>query len=148
MRIKNGKVRLDSRDVRTGNFVYTEEEDYVKLQDISRLAVQRVAKSTAKGQMLSMMLSSPDDNAKFLEAYAVVSFNFLGTVCDPQMLEEVNAAAVACLNRHKNIYGIKDDVSPEEDAAILREERELREAVEEISAAVSGGESEGRKAAD
>ena len=40
-------------------------------------------------------------------------------------------AAVACVNRHKEFYGIKDDVTAEEDAAIVKEEKELEEAVEE-----------------
>lgn len=140
MRISKGRVRLDGRDVRVGNFVYTDEDGYVKLQDISRTVVQRISKDTAKGRLLSLMLSAPEESAKFLEAYAAVSYNFLGVVVDPRLLVEVNAATVACLNRHGDVYGMKDDVTAEEDAAVLREERELRDAMEDIAERAGGKE--------
>ena len=34
------------------------------------------------------------------------------------------------MKRHKEFYGIKDDIAPEEDAAIVKEEKELADAVD------------------
>lgn len=44
----------------------------------------------------------------------------------------MNKAVRECINRHKELYGIKEDLTDEEDAIILKEEQELHEAEEEV----------------
>lgn len=138
MKVSRGKVKLDKRDVRVGNFVYTREDDHIRVQDISRTVSHRIEKRIPKGQLLDIWLSSPDEHRNALTAYAVVTFNYLCAVPDPALWDEVNRAVVACVNRHKDIYGIKDDISQEEDAAVLKEERGLHDAVEEIREKTAG----------
>jgi hypothetical protein len=36
------------------------------------------------------------------------------------------------VNRHKDFYGIKQDITPEEDKEILQETKETYEAIEEL----------------
>lgn len=139
MKIVKGKVKLDKRDYRVGNFVYSDEGDYIKMQDINRTVVHRIEKRIAKGQLLDMMLSAPEEHKKGLECYAVMMYNVLCVVPDPVFYNDMSSAVLACVNRHKNIYGIKEDISDEEDKAILREEREFHEAMSDIVEKVGDG---------
>lgn len=132
MKIINGKLKLDKRDVRAGNFVFTLEPDYIKVQDISLTVTHRISRNIARGQLLGMLLAEPEKYARDLRNYAALMFNLLCTVPDAEFYDDIYRASVRCVNRHKDIYGIKDDITEDEDAQIVREERELHEAVEEI----------------
>ena len=132
MRILNGKVKLDNRDVRVGNFVYTNEPDHIKVQDINLTITHRINRGIAKGQLLAMMLDDPKKYERDLHNYAAIIYNLLCTVPDAQMYEDINKAVMECINRHKDVYGMKDDITPEDDAKIVQEEKELHEAMEEI----------------
>lgn len=132
MKILNGKVKLDKRDIRVGNFVYTKEPDHIKVQDISLTITHRINRHIAKGQLLEMMLEDSKKYENDLRNYAVLMYNLLCTVPDASFYEDINTAVLSCINRHKDVYGIKEDITPDEDAKILQEERELHEAVEDI----------------
>ena len=132
MKILNGKIKLDKRDVRVGNFVYTIEPDHIKVQDISLTVTHRIHRGIAKSQLLEMMLEDPARYKNDLHNYATLMYNLLCTVPDAKFYEDMNTAVLACINRHKDVYGIKEDITPAEDAKILQEEKELHEAVEEI----------------
>lgn len=139
MKIINGKLKLDKRDVRVGNFVFTLEPDYIKVQDISLTVTHRISRNIARGQLLGMLLAEPEKYERDLRNYAALMFNLLCTVPDAEFYDDIYRASVRCVNRHKDIYGIKDDISEEEDAQIVREEKELHEAVEEIKSVVGEG---------
>lgn len=133
MKILNGKVKLDKRDVRIGNFVYTIEPDHIKIQDISLTITHRINRHIAKGQLLEMMLEDAGKYKNDLHNYATLMYNFLCTVPDVTFYEDINKAVLDCINRHKDVYGIKEDITPAEDAKILQEEKELHEAVAEMA---------------
>ena len=133
MKILNGKIKLDKRDIRVGNFVYTLEPDHIKIQDISLTITHRILRHIAKGQLLEMMLKDPKKYENDLHNYATIMYNLLCAVPDVNFYEDLNKAVLSCVNRHKDIYGIKDDITPEADAKILQEEKEMHEAVEEIT---------------
>ena len=132
MKILNGKIKLDKRDTRVGNFVYTLEENHIKVQDISLTVTHRIHRGIAKAQLLEMMLEDPKKYETDLHNYATLIYNFLCTVPDATLYDDLNKAVLACINRHKDVYGIKEDITPAEDAKILQEEKELHEAVEDI----------------
>lgn len=140
MRIVKGKLKLDKRDTRVGNFVFTLEPEYVKVQDISQTVAHRIARHLPRGRMLEMMLEDSKEHEKALQNYAVVSFCALSVIPDAQFFEDIYRAAGDCVERHKEFYGVKDDITAEEDADILNEEREFHESVEEIGAVIGGGD--------
>ena len=126
------RVKLGPNDVRVGNFIYHDEKDHIKIVDINDTVSHRISKFIAKGQVIvAAMVSAEDAQKRFLENYAVVTFNLLSCVPDQQLFMEVNASSVNCINRHPEIYGIKEKIGEKEDAEILNEERELNEALEE-----------------
>lgn len=137
MKILNGKIKLDKRDTRVGNFVYTLEPDHIKVQDISLTITHRINRHIAKGQLLEMMLEDPKKYGNDLHNYATLMYNLLCTVPDATLYEDLNTAVLACINRHKDVYGIKENIGKAEDDKILQEERELHEAVEEIKEKVA-----------
>ena len=49
-----------------------------------------------------------------------------------QFFLDIDKACVACVNRHKEFYGIKEDITPEQDKEILEESKEVYEAIEEL----------------
>lgn len=131
MKVKKGKVKLQRGDVQVGNFVFHAEKEHYKVQDINGVFSLRLYGGMPAAMMMRTGLSDPQGNESFLHGYAAVMYNVLSCVPDEEYLRAVNEAAIACVNRHKEFYGIKDDVTAEEDAAIVKEERELDEAVEE-----------------
>ena len=132
MKIVKGKIKLDKRDTRVGNFVYTDEGEHIKIQDINLTITHRINKRIAKGQLLEMMLAEKDEHKNDLHNYATLIYNLLCTVPDVQFYEDINTAVLACVNRHKDIYGIKEDIGKEEDDAIVQEEKGIHEAVADV----------------
>lgn len=140
MKILKGKLKLEKSDVRVGNFVYTDEPDHIKVQDISLTVTHRISKHIAKGQLLSMWLEDPKKNEQSLRNYAALMYNLLCTVPDADFYNDIYSASVRCVNRHKDLYGLKDDITDEDDAKIVKEEKGLYDAVEEIKSVVEGDE--------
>lgn len=130
--LKSGQIKLDKRDTRVGNFVYTLEPEHIKVQDISLTITHRIHRGIAKAQLIEMMLEDPKKYQNELHNYATIMYNLLCTAPDATFYEDISKAVMDCVNRHKDVFGIKDDITPEENAQILQEERELHEAVEDI----------------
>lgn len=131
MKVKKNRIKLQRGDVQVGNFVFHAEKEHYKVQDINGVFSLRLYGSMPAAMMMRTALSDTQGNENFLHGYAAVMYNVLSCVPDEEYLKAINEAAVACVNRHKEFYGIKDDVTAEEDAAIVKEEKELDEAVEE-----------------
>lgn len=132
MKIKDGKIKLDKRDVRVGNFIFTREPEHIKVQDISGMVSCRYHMGGLKWKYLNLLLEESQKNFKFLQNEAVLMSNFLLVVPDMEFYEEVNKAIIDCINRHPNFYDIKEDISQKEDDKILTEEKTLYEAMEEV----------------
>ena len=136
--LKSGKIKLESGDFRLGNFVITEEEGHVKVQDISRTIVFRIGKGIAQGQLLSMMLNEAREGIdKGLKNYVAVMYSVLVCVPDNTFLQEVFTSVSHCLERNKALYSLKDDISDEEDKQIIEEEKERQWAEEEARRVVT-----------
>lgn len=129
------KFKISKDDLRIGNFVFHEEKGHIKVSDLNGNVTHRISTWIAKGQVLKAAMDGLKDGdsnmERYLENYAVVTFNFLSAVPDADLHKEVLESTIACINRHKDVYGIKDDITPEEDAKILDEEKNLEKALEE-----------------
>ena len=120
-------------DVQVGNYVYHIENGYVKVKDVAGNTSHRISTLTLKGRfVLDAIRRYRDDKstAKWLENYSAIMLNVLLCVPDNDFFADLNTACLACISRHKNLYSIKEDISKEEDDAILEEEKNRHEAME------------------
>lgn len=127
---KDGKLKLSKDERQVGNFIYKNEPEHIKICDINSQMTHRVAKHLNIGRMLEMALKEKQDN--YLANYAAMTWLYSNIVTDEQFFLDINKACVACVNRHKEFYGIKEDITPEQDKEILEEFKEVYEAIEEL----------------
>lgn len=127
---KDGKLKLSKDERQIGNFVYKNEPEHIKICDINSQMTHRVAKHLNIGRMLEMALKEKQDN--YLANYAAMTWLYSNIVTDEQFFLDIDKACVDCVNRHKEFYGIKDDITPEQDKEILDEVQGAQEAIEEL----------------
>lgn len=127
---KDGKLKLSKDERQIGNFVFKNEPEYIKICDINSQITHRVAKHLNIGRMLEMAFVEKKD--QYLGNYAAMVWLFSNIVTDEQFFMDIDNACVACVNRHKEFYGIKEDITPEEDKEILQEAKETYDAIEEL----------------
>lgn len=137
-KVKRGRIKLQRGDVQVGNFIFHAEKDHYKLTDINGVFSVRVSGYATIGVMMRAALDSPKEHETFLHNYAAVMYNVLSAVPDMEFLASVNDAAVSAVERHKEMYGVADDVGEERDAEILQEEKELEGAVHEARMEILG----------
>ena len=122
------KLPKNTRQI--GNFLFKNEENYIKICDINSQMTHRVSKSLNIGRMLEMALKEKKD--QYLANYAAMTWLYSNIVTDEQFFLDIDKACVDCVNRHKEFYGIKEDITPEQDKEILQEAKETIEAIEEL----------------
>ena len=127
---KDGKLKLSKDERQIGNFIYKKEAEHIKITDINSNLSHRVSKTLNIGRMLEIALKEKHDN--YLGNYAAMVWLFSNIVTDEQFFVDIDNACVACVNRHKDFYGIKEDITPEQDKEILEEARQTYEAIEEL----------------
>ena len=127
---KDGKLKLSKDERQIGNFVYKNEPEYIKICDINSQMTHRVAKHLNIGRMLEMALKEKKD--QYLANYAAMTWLYSNIVTDEQFFLDIDKACVACVNRHKEFYGIKEDITPEQDKEMLQEAKDAYEAIEEL----------------
>ena len=127
---KDGKLKLAKDERQIGNFVFKNEDEYIKICDISSQMTHRITKNVLLGQQLAMAWKQKAD--EYLHNYAALLFLFSNVVTDEQFFTDINKACVDTINRHKEFYGIEEDLTAEQDREILDEAREVYEAIEEL----------------
>lgn len=127
---KDGKLKLSKDERQIGNFVYKNEPEHVKICDINSQITHRVSKTLNIGRMLEMALKDKRNN--WLHNYAAMVYNFSNIVTDEQFFLDIDGACINCVNRHKEFYGIEEDITPEADKEILEESKEVYGAIEEM----------------
>lgn len=135
MKIVRGKIKLDERDKRFGNFVIQLEPNFVKVCDISQLFTYRVRRTIAAGKFLEAIYNEFDEEGmqNTLKNYIAVLWSCFATVPDGIFLETVYKAAKECIERHPDVYGVpKLEHTEEEDAAALKTQEELHELEEAV----------------
>lgn len=127
---KDGKLKLSKDERQIGNFIYKNEPEHIKICDINSQMTHRVAKHLNIGRMLEMALKEKKD--QYLANYAAMTWLYSNIVTDEQFFLDIDKACVACVNRHKEFYGIKENITPEQDKEILEESKEVYGAIEEL----------------
>lgn len=127
---KDGKLKLSKDERQIGNFIWKNEAEHIKICDINSQMTHRVAKHLNIGRMLEMALKERKD--QYLANYAAMTWLFSNIVTDEQFFLDIDKACVDCVNRHKEFYGIKEDITKKKDDEILQEAKETYEAIEEL----------------
>ena len=127
---KDGKLKLSKDERQIGNFIYKDEPGYIKISDINSAMTHRVSKHLNIGRLLEMALKERSDS--YLANYASMTWLYSNVVTDEQFFMDINKACVDCVERHKEFYGIKDDIAPETDKEILDEVQGVQEAIREL----------------
>lgn len=127
---KDGKLKLSRDERQIGSFVFKNEETHIKICDINSALTHRVSKHLNIGRMLEVALKDRQD--KWLEGYATMTWLYSNIVTDEQFFRDINRACEDCVNRHKDFYGIKDDITSEQDKEILDEVQGAQEAIAEL----------------
>ena len=127
---KDGKLKLSKDERQFGNFIIKNEAEYVKITDINGNMSHRLSKNLNMGQMLAIAIK--DKQTAWLENYSALVWLFSNIVTDEQFFLDINKACEDCVNRHPDLYGIKPDVTAEEDAEMLKETKETQEFIEEL----------------
>lgn len=131
MKVKDGKLKLSKNERQVGSFVFKREAEHIKVTDINGAMSFRISnRAFQSGRLLEMMLQEKEQ--MFLHNYAAMVWNFSGVIPDEAFMLDINAACVACVNRHKEFYGIKEGISVEEDNRIVDEQRAFVDEVENL----------------
>jgi len=138
MRItKSGKIKLGRDDVRVGNFVFHDEREHVKVSDINEICSVRIHKMlTSGGVQVSAALEQKKD--KFLEVWSKVMWYACSSFIDEELVRDLVDAVNRCKERHKDIFGVSDEVPQEEDAKVLDEVKQDIDLKENIDKEVYG----------
>lgn len=129
---KKGLLKLDAKDTRVGNFVFTDEPGYIKVQDINTVYCLRISKRMALGIWLENILGMGEKGHDTLKVWVATMWSVLSVAPDDGLIQDLLKASDSALNRHPEWYGIKKDATEEEDAAAAQEVREMAEFEEEI----------------
>lgn len=127
---KEGRLKLAKGERQIGSFIFKNEPGYIKISDINSAMTHRVSKHLNIGRLLEMALKERSDN--YLANYASMTWLYSNIVTDEQFFMDINKACVDCVERHKEFYGIKDDITPETDKEILDEVQGAQEAIREL----------------
>lgn len=122
-------MRIKKDEKRIGNFIVAHRNGFIRIRDINGMVTHSVKTEIAKGSLLQ---AAYEEGGDFLPNYCAVMFNVMCAIPDNEFLKDLNEAAIKCVNRHKDVYGIKEDIPYEEDSKILMEERELNEVENDI----------------
>lgn len=137
---KDGKMKLAKNERQIGNFILKNEEHYIKIQDINSQITHRVSKLLNIGRFLEMAYKERSNEN--IHAYIAMMWNFSSIIPDVDFARDINEACIACVNRHKEFYGIKEDISAEEDTEILKEAEEVYNEIEELKKEAEGDKEE------
>lgn len=126
---------------RVGNFIISEEETHIKIQDIQGVFSHRVSKIVPIGMFLKQSLDKLSDEkvAAGLHAYITVLWNVSCCIPDNDYLVTINEAAKTCLERHPEAYGVKspEGQTKEDDEqalqAIKEDEQVRKEIIEKVA---------------
>lgn len=126
MKIENENVVLADNEYRVGNFILRDGDDTISVTDLMGVVSFTLSKRHASGKMLKEMYDQRLDKA--IQNYVSVMWNVLAVLPDLQWMTEVFNASVACVERNKSFYGIDENITDDDDAKILAEEKEFHEA--------------------
>jgi len=132
---KKGAVKLETDEIRVGNFFIKREDDHMKIQDLNGVFSFRANRRMAIGIWLENMWDGArsDENAvNTLKTYIATMWSLFSVVPDDGYITDALDMAGAALNRHPAWYGIKADATPEEDAEAAEDVKGMKQFEEEL----------------
>ena len=129
---KSGRLKLGAKDTRVGNFVFTDEMEHIKVQDINSTIMVRIGKRMPLGIWLTNILGMGEKGNDTLHTWVATVWSVLSPAPDNDYIADLLKAADEALNRHPDWYGIKADATDEEDAEAIQEVKEMTEFEEEV----------------
>lgn len=129
---KSGKLKLDAKDTRVGNFVFTDELEHVKVQDLGSTFVLRVGKRMPLGIWLANILGMGEKGNDTLHTWVATLFSALSPAPDNDYIVDLLKAADSAIHRHPDWYGIKEDATDAEHDDALNEVKEMKQFEEEV----------------
>lgn len=133
---KTGKVKLESCEVRIGNFFVKCEDAHIKLQDLNGVFTHRVNRRMPIGIWLETMwgraLKGDGGAISTLETYIATMWSFFSVAPDDDFITDTLNAAKSALERHPDWYGVKKESTPEEDAEAVKSVEEMKEFEEDM----------------
>ena len=133
---KTGKVKLEANEVRVGNFFVKCEEEHIKLTDLNGVFSFRAHRNVPIGIWLeniwSRAMNADEGAINTLKTYIATMWSVFSVAPDDEYISDALQMANAALNRHPEWYGVKKDVTEEEDAEAIEEVKEMKEFEEEI----------------
>lgn len=146
MKVLKDKIKLDANEQRVGNFVIRDEESHMKVMDINSLFTHRAAKGVPVGMFLKQLydgIKGGGSDGNGLHNWLAVIFAVFSCIPDQEYLENIFKETEACMKRHPDCYGVKLDGTDEEDAAAVREVKEMMDFEGEVNEMVKNdGQSE------
>lgn len=134
MKIKGGKLILNESDIQVGNFVLSIDDDFIYIQDINGIVSIRLRKLfSTEARYLELLLKHEEENQIILGIEFPVMYLFLTTVKDSDCIKEIINSLTACINRHKDMFNIKENLTNEENNQITNNQKEFYDAIKELS---------------
>lgn len=138
---KTGQVRLEQNETRIGNFFVKNEAEAIKIQDLNTLFWLRVSKRMPVGIWLDNMLKLGADGETSVKTYIATLWSFFSVVPDMEFVNTAIEQTHACLNRHKDWYGIKESTE-EGDEKAVEAVKEMKEFEGDLKKAVENAKGE------
>ena len=128
---KTGKVKLESDEVRVGNFFVKREDDHMKIQDLNGVFSFRASRRIAVGIWLeniwSRAMNGDEGAVNTLKTYIATMWSVFSVAPDDEYISDALEMAGSALHRHPGWYGIDESPTPEDDAEAVEEVREMKE---------------------
>lgn len=139
---EKGEVKLSKAEYKVGNFIIKDEENHFKVFTANapiKLPMWsiRYRKDMAISRFIQYCIQNRNDEnyIKHLHNWLAVIYNVTAIVPENEFLVDVNTAATKSFNNNPALYGISSEqLSDEDDKAILDEEREKLQLMSEAYA--------------
>lgn len=129
---KKGILKLDANDTRVGNFVFTNEEEHIKVQDINTVYWLRISKRMPLGIWLNNIIRTGEAGYDTLKTWVATVWSVLSVAPDDGFIHDLLKASDSALNRHPDWYGIDRSQSEEDDRNAAEEVKGMMEFEEEV----------------
>jgi len=133
---RTGRLKLDSKDTRIGNFIVSVEPEHVKIQDINSVYFIRYSKRMPMGIWLGNLLEMGEEGLNSIKTYIAVMWSLFSVSPDNELVQDILRAAENALKRHPDWYGYKmtdDDAENDKAAQEVKEMKEFEEEVKNLS---------------
>ena len=129
---KDGKVKLEKGEVRTGNFIVRDEGEnkHIKVLDLNSCFTIRVDKSMPLGVWLDNMLG--ENGLNTIRTWCSAMWAVLSVAPDQEYVVGLVNAADANLKRHPDWYGYEPTDDDEANEQAAREVKEMKDFEDEV----------------